>query len=109
MSEEKNYSDEGFWNKVGKYAKAIGKDTLEIALKLYYSAKDSDTPAWAKATIFGALTYLILPVDAIPDIAPIAGYSDDVGVLVAALSAVAFYIKDEHVQKAKETLSRWFS
>lgn len=104
-----SYSDDSFWEKVKQYAKAAGEGVLEPALKMYYAALDSDTPAWAKATIFTALGYFISPVDAIPDITPVVGYADDLGVLTAALATVAAHIKDEHVKKAKEVLARWFS
>lgn len=102
------YSDDGFWDKVKNYAKKAGKGVLEPALKMYFAAKDSDTPTWAKTTIFGALGYFIFPIDVIPDLAPIVGYSDDLGVLAAAISSVAAHIKDEHVQQAKEKLKLWF-
>ncbi|WCY74099.1 YkvA family protein [Pseudomonas aeruginosa] len=75
----------------------------------YYAATDSDTPTWAKTTIYGALGYFISPIDVIPDITPIVGYTDDIGVLCAALAATATHIKAEHVTKAKETLKQWFS
>lgn len=103
------YSDEGFWDKVKNYAKAAGESVLESALKLYYAASDSDTPTWAKTTIFGALGYFIFPIDAIPDVVPVIGYSDDLGVLVAAVAATAAHIKTEHTEKAKATLAQWFS
>lgn len=102
------YSDNGFWDKVKGYAKVAGKGALEPALKMYYAAMDSDTPAWAKATIFGALGYFISSIDAIPDLLPVVGYTDDIGVLVAAAAAVAAHIKAEHVEKAKTTLKQWF-
>lgn len=70
---------------------------------------DAETPIWAKTTIYGALGYFVSPIDAIPDVTPIVGYSDDLGVLVLALATVSAYVKDEHVTKAKETLLRWFS
>ena len=82
---------------------------MEPALKMYYAAMDSDTPAWAKATIFAALGYFIFPIDAIPDVAPVVGYADDLGVLASALATTAANIKDDHVKKAKETLARWFA
>lgn len=104
----KEYSDDGFWDKAKKYAKAAGESVLEPALKMYYSATDADTPAWAKATIYAALGYFISPIDAIPDIVPVIGYSDDLGVLVAAVAATAAHIKDQHVQKAKATIAQWF-
>ena len=102
------YSDDGFWDKAKHHAKSAGHGVLEPALKMYYAARDPDTPAWAKAAIFAALGYFISPVDAVPDIVPLLGYTDDLGVLAAALAATAASIKDEHVVKAKETLGRWF-
>ena len=103
------YSDEGFWEKVTKYAKDAGESALTPALKMYYAATDEKTPAWAKSTIYAALAYFISPVDAVPDILPVVGYSDDVAILLAALGATAAHITAEHVSKAEETLQRWFS
>lgn len=102
------YSDDSFWDKVKKFAIVAGEQVLEPALKLYYAAKDKDTPTWAKGTIYGALGYFISPIDAIPDITPVVGYADDLGVLVLAVTVVAANIKPEHAQKAKETLKQWF-
>lgn len=112
MSEDKfsaAYSDGSFWEKAKNHAKSAGSEVMEPALKMYYAATDSDTPTWAKATIFSALGYFIFPLDAIPDVAPLVGYTDDLGVLAAALATTAANIKEEHVKKAKETLARWFS
>lgn len=107
FSEE--YSDSKFWDKVKKYSRSAGEGVLEPALKMYYSALDSDTPAWAKAAIITSLGYFISPVDAVPDLVPVVGYADDLGVLVAALATTAAHIKEEHAKKAKETLAQWFS
>ncbi|ASP47857.1 YkvA family protein [Cognaticolwellia beringensis] len=105
---EQEFTENSFWDKTKNFAKVAGEAVLEPALKLYYSAQDADTPKWAKRTVYGALGYFISPIDAIPDITPIVGYSDDLGVLVAATAAVAVYIKKEHGDKAKETLKQWF-
>jgi len=102
------YSDDSFWKKVGNYALKAGKQVIETALTLYFCLGDPDTPAWAKGVIIGALGYFIFPLDAIPDIIPGAGYTDDLGVLSSALLAVAVHIKDEHKQKAQEKLKQWF-
>jgi uncharacterized membrane protein YkvA (DUF1232 family) len=103
------YSDDSFWDKVKSHAKSAGEEVLTPALKMYYAAIDADTPTWAKTTIYSALGYFILPIDAVPDILPGVGYTDDLGVLAAAFAAVAMHIKDKHVKEAKETLARWFS
>lgn len=103
-----SYSANGFWDKVSNCAKSAGKAVLGNALKIYYVAQDKDTPLWAKTTIYSALAYFICPIDAVPDITPFIGYSDDAAVLVSAIAAVAAHIKDEHVVHADETLKRWF-
>lgn len=105
----KEFSEEGFWNKATNYAKKAGKKVIEPSLKMYYAAQDQDTPVWAKGIIYGALGYFILPIDAVPDVAPVVGYTDDFATLAAALAAVATNIKDEHVEKAKEKMREWFN
>jgi len=94
------YSGPRLWRKLRKVAGVAGRKTLFTALTLFYCLKDKDTPTWAKGVIVGALGYLIMPADLIPDIIPGAGYGDDWGAIVAALSTVAAYIKDEHKEKA---------
>lgn len=98
---ESRYNDGKFWKKLLKVVRLTGVGIIEKALVLYYSAKDEATPKWAKTVIFGALGYFVFPLDAIPDIIPVAGYTDDMSVLVAALGTVIVYIKDEHKQKAR--------
>jgi uncharacterized membrane protein YkvA (DUF1232 family) len=49
-----------------------------------------------------------MPLDVIPDLMPVVGFSDDLGVLVAAVGVVATHIKREHKEMAKEKLSEWF-
>lgn len=112
MSDTKDYqeqfSDDGFWSKIGKYAKKAGQEVIEKALWLYYAAQNPVTPAWAKGVIYGALGYFILPIDAIPDIAPVVGYTDDLGVIGTALATVSMYINDDVKQLAKQKLTDWF-
>jgi uncharacterized membrane protein YkvA (DUF1232 family) len=105
---EREYSDDGFWTKVRRYAKAAGIEVVERALQLYYAAQSPDTPAWAKRVIYGALGYFVLPADAIPDFIPAAGYADDLGALVMALASVAFYITPAVREKAHQKLDDWF-
>ena len=104
----KKYSEENFWEKVGRHALTAGKEIIFMALKLYYVLQKSETPAWAKATIIGALGYFISPIDAILDFAPIIGYSDDIGVLVAALATVTTHIDEGVVKLAEKKLKAWF-
>lgn len=40
------------------------------------------------ALIVGALVYFISPIDAVPDLLPVVGYSDDLVVLAGAVAAL---------------------
>lgn len=105
---EKEYSEEGFWNKLAKYARTAGIEVVEKALLLYYASQEDDAPAWAKATIVGALGYFISLVDAIPDLTPVVGYADDLGVLVMAIAAVSSCINQNVRDKTQQKLAIWF-
>jgi uncharacterized membrane protein YkvA (DUF1232 family) len=94
------YSAPRLWRTLSKAAFSAGRRTLLTALTLFYCLQDRDTPTWAKGVIIGALGYLVLPTDLVPDILPGIGYGDDWGALVAALGTVAAYIKDEHKSRA---------
>lgn len=107
MSNTPAYNNQSFWLKLKRYAKAAGREVVELALKLYYCLQDADTPKWAKTIIVGALVYFILPFDAVMDFIP-GGYVDDWGALAGALAAVVTHIKDSHVQQAKAKAVEWF-
>ena len=90
------YTGPRLWRTLKRVAASSGRKLAFTALILFHCLKDPDTPKWAKGVIVGALGYLILPLDAIPDAIPGIGYTDDWGVLLAALGTVAAYIKDDH-------------
>lgn len=83
-----------------------GMRLLYSALLLYYAFKRSDIPAWAKSIIIGVIGYLISPIDSIPDLTPIIGYTDDLGLLSYALVMIAGYVNNDVRDKAKERLSK---
>lgn len=87
--------DESFWTKLKKFALTAGQEVVEKALILYYTARYPKVPGWAKNVIIGALIYFISPVDAIPDPLVAIGFTDDLGVLLAAIANVSLYISDE--------------
>lgn len=91
--------------KLQRVLKRTGSEVVEKALWLWYAAQNPKTPKWAKTTIWSALVYLLVPIDAIPDVLPALGYSDDLGVIAAAIIAVAAYIDDDVKAKAREKLN----
>ena len=61
-----------------------------------------------KATIIGALGYLISPLDVVPDAIPIAGLSDDLAVLIYVLNRIWGDVSEDVKAKAKAKLATWF-
>lgn len=104
----RHFDDARLWDKIRKYAKRAGYEVLEKALWLYYAAQKPETPAWARATAYGALGYFILPTDAIPDILLGAGYTDDLGALTLAVATLISFIDDDVRRKTARQLQRWF-
>lgn len=108
MTQKPPYSEERFWRKLSRFARTAGKQVVAKALLLYYAAQSPQTPPWAKTAIYGALAYFILPFDAIPDLIPIAGYTDDLTTLAAAIAVVAVAITPEVKAQAQQKLRDWF-
>lgn len=75
--------EERLWNKVERVGSKInfGKDVKA----LYRYMRDKSVPWYRKSIVVGALIYFISPIDAIPDIAPLIGYLDDLGVIMAVV------------------------
>lgn len=103
-----HYSEDGLWKKIKKFAKKIGSKAVYAVLLLYFVMQKEEVPKKNKMIILGALGYFILPLDFIPDVAAGVGYTDDIGVLLAALWQVAMYIDDDVKSKAKAQLKKWF-
>ena len=60
-------------------------------------------PACA-AILLGALAYFVLPLDTIPDLLAVVGFTDDVTVLAGAIALVSAHIKPKHREAARQTL-----
>ncbi|MCB0569300.1 MAG: DUF1232 domain-containing protein [Phaeodactylibacter sp.] len=97
-----------FWAKLQRFAVQAGTKTVYSALLLFFAYRRKETPAWAKNIVLGTLGYLLTPFDALPDLTPIIGYTDDLGVLTFGLVTIAGYINEDVREKAKKQLGRWF-
>jgi len=81
--EKEKFVEENLWGKLEKSGKRISfaKDILA----LYRYMKDPLVKWYRKAIVVAALIYFIVPIDSIPDITPLFGYLDDLGVITALL------------------------
>jgi uncharacterized membrane protein YkvA (DUF1232 family) len=93
-----------FWRKLAGAAAQI--PFAEDLLAAYYSAFDCNTPVQAKATLVAAIAYFVLPFDALPDVLPVIGFTDDAAVLAIAIKLVSDHILPEHRDLARRALKR---
>ena len=93
----------GFWR---TFARAAGQIPFaEDLVASYYCALDPETPGKAKAVLFGALAYFVMPMDAIPDILALVGFSDDIAVLTLAIATVRANLTEAHRIAARKSLA----
>ena len=70
----------------------------------YFAAIDPATPRKAKAVLFAALAYFVMPTDSVPDFIVGFGFADDATVLATALSIVGAQVRDRHRRSARRLL-----
>ncbi len=97
-----------FVEKISRIAKRAGAKLVYAALVLFYTLQSDKVTLKDKAIIIGALGYLISPLDVIPDAIPIAGLSDDLGVLIFVLQKIWGEVNEDVKEKARAKLSQWF-
>ncbi|WP_251424554.1 YkvA family protein [Veillonella agrestimuris] len=96
----KYFSESRFLAFATRYGKKLA--FVQRGVVLFLCLRDSDTPKYVKAVIAGALGYLILPADVVPDAVAALGWLDDVAVLGLAFKVANRYIKTEHEENAKK-------
>ena len=83
VEEKIEYVEDNLWGKLEKTGKRISfaKDILA----LYKYMRDPFVKWYRKSIVVAALIYFIIPIDTIPDLTPLFGYLDDLGVITALL------------------------
>ena len=93
-----------FW---GKFKRVVAQlPFAEDLLAAYYCAFDKQTPRHVQAALLGAVAYFILPLDFMPDMMPLLGFTDDAAILATAIRMVAGHITQEHRDAARAALKR---
>ena len=107
MAQIINYQE--LWERIKEYAMKVGRVAVRPVLLLYYVMRSDETPWKDKLTIFGALAYLVLPVDLLDSKRlPIIGWLDEITSLAVAIKGVSKYITPEMEAKADKILDHWF-
>jgi len=94
----------GFWPKIRKVASQV--PFAADALSLWWCARDPTTPTAAKGMVMAALAYFVLPTDAIPDVLPVLGFTDDAAVIAALIAIVGKNLKTRHKEAAQAFLAK---
>lgn len=105
----KEFSEAGFWSKVKLLPRSLGRKAILRVLILYCLLINKSTPGWVKAAIVGVLGYLIMPLDAIPDVIPIVGYTDDIAAVTLLFNELKDHITPEIEKKAEDLMPSQFS
>tara|TARA_Y100001968_G_C19299044_1_gene688119 strand:+ start:682 stop:1047 length:366 start_codon:yes stop_codon:yes gene_type:complete len=85
-----------------------GRTIAKPALEAFEMIMDLSTPPQVRVSLLAALSYLILPVDLMPDFIPVAGFSDDLVALTAVISLWSGYMTPEIKIRARQRLDKWF-
>jgi uncharacterized membrane protein YkvA (DUF1232 family) len=85
-----------------------GRTIARPALECFELLLDGATPHQARLSVLAALTYLLLPIDLIPDFIPAAGFSDDMVALTALLGLCGRHLTPAIKLRAQRRLDRWF-
>ena len=91
-----------------KLLRRAGRTIARPALECLELLLDPDTPVTTKFTVLAALTYLLVPLDLIPDFIPVAGFSDDLVAVTALLGLCTRHRTPAVRMRAQRRLDRWF-
>jgi uncharacterized membrane protein YkvA (DUF1232 family) len=95
---------QNFWPKLKQNLARI--PFAEDVVAAWYCAFDANTPLKVKGTLFAALAYFILPFDIVPDFILGLGFTDDLAVLVTAMTLVRNHITQVHRDRAHAAIER---
>jgi len=94
--------DEGFWRKLKRHAGRI--PFAQEAVAAWYCTRDPQTPSHIKLAAMAALAYFVIPTDALPDVIPTLGFTDDAAVFWAVWNMIRSHVTDEHRDMAARAL-----
>jgi uncharacterized membrane protein YkvA (DUF1232 family) len=92
-----------FWPKLQKNLARV--PFAEDVVAAWYCAFDPATPIKVKGTLIAALAYFILPVDVIPDVILGLGFTDDLAVLMTAMTLIRSHVTQAHRDRAREKVN----
>ena len=95
-------------NVLRKILRKAGRTIAKPAFEAFEIMMDSATPSQVRLSMLAALTYLVVPLDLMPDFIPAAGFSDDLVALTAVISLCNSHMTPTIKNRAKQKLDKLF-
>ena len=92
-----------FWRTAKRAARHV--PFMDEVVASYYAALDKRTPMRVRGTLLAALAYFVMPIDMVPDFLFGLGFTDDLAVLTAAITAIQGHITPAHRKAARDALA----
>lgn len=102
------FNEPALMAKIRKFYVKAGQKVIYAVLLLFYIFKNPGVNYKTKLTIAAALGYFIVPVDAIFDLVPVLGFTDDLGVLIYTLVRISSLITPEIKLQAQLKMNEWY-
>ena len=102
----RHYDEHTFKAKLLRIASQAGAKLLYPALQLHCLLHSSEVPVKDKILIIGALGYLILPADLVPDFIPALGLTDDLTALMLVVRLLSHHLTSDIKRQAREQTDR---
>ena len=109
MEKVKNINYEVLLERIGEYARKVGRLSARPVLLHFYVMESTDTPRKDKILILSTLSYLVLPVDILDARRlPVVGWLDEMASLSVTYQKVRENITPEIEAKVDGILDKWF-
>lgn len=102
------FNIDSFLPDLSKIAEKAGKEVVAKSLLLYYILISANIPFSVRMSIAGALGYVILPFDLVPDFIVGLGFADDIAALCYVVDQVQCYRTPEIDMKVEKKLKEIF-
>ena len=102
-------STKKMFTRIRTFATRCGRTATRPVLTMWYILTDSNTSKKDKAVIYGALLYVISPLDLVPrDLFRMLGILDDTAIAAFIYKKISSMVTPEIMLRTEDTLDGWF-
>jgi uncharacterized membrane protein YkvA (DUF1232 family) len=101
----KNYDENKLWGKLNNMPRSTLNLILEKVMIVRELLFDGSTPLWVKGTLVGVSSYVVMPMDLVPDFLP-GGFLDDAAMLGLVLANLDYLVTDDIRQRVRVRMGK---